>query len=450
MIKTLRWRLVLVMMMLLTVVMLVVAVMFFSFVYEGMEEDSLVALELAGDRYGLHKTHPEGVEIPEQHPPEDILPEEMAPNDNAPDGKGPDGKGPDGKAPDGKEDRKPQEVIPCFVVGYDHEGTLYARGPRYYDLSDEAKLKQLVEQARETGDPHGLLTDHYLRFLRLDGICGEAYAFTDVSSEMDAMIRLIHQVVWICLLALVGFFLISLAVSRWATSPTERVLEQQRQFIADASHELKTPLTVILTNAELVSEGEGSPEEEKRATEHILTMARQMRGLVEELLDLARVNNGIRMEQKAPVDLSRVVEDQVLLFEPVYYEAGRELQSSVEPGIGLMGAEERLRQVVDILLDNGCKYSHPDTVITLKLSRASCKKCLLTVESRGDSLTDQECRDIFQRFYRREAHRSMNHSYGLGLSIARTVVREHRGKIWAESENGVNTFSIRLPLGKKK
>ena len=102
--------------------------------------------------------------------------------------------------------------------------------------------------------------------------------------------------------------------------------------------------------------------------------------------------------------------------------------------------------ICQILLDNGCKYSAPGSQVTLSLRRHGRKKCLLTVESRGETLTAQECRDIFKRFYRRDPNRSMNHSHGLGLAIAQTVVHQHKGEIWATGSEGINTFHVCLHL----
>lgn len=431
MIKSLRGRLILVMMTLLTLVMVGVAFLFLSFAYIGMEEDSLIALKEAGKKYGLHEVHPDD-QMPEKGQPDKGGPKEEKP---------PEG----GKPNDKKEDRAPQTVIPCYVVGYDHEGTLYADGPRYYNFSDRERMEQILIEAKATGKDHGVLTDRQLRFLRLDDVCGEAYAFTDITSESGAMNRFARETVMICAAALMGLFLISLLVSKWATRPTEQVMGQQRQFVADASHELKTPLTVILTNAELMEDSGCTEEEKRKATGHILTMARQMRGLVDELLDLARVNGGIQSELKEPTDFSRQAEDVSLLFEPIYFESGRELQCQIDRGVTVMGMADRLSQVVEILLDNGCKYSREGSTVHLKLQRSGRKKCILTVESQGDTLTEQECRDIFKRFYRRERHRGMNHSYGLGLAIARNIVCHHKGEIWVESKDGVNTFCVSLP-----
>jgi signal transduction histidine kinase len=130
----------------------------------------------------------------------------------------------------------------------------------------------------------------------------------------------------------------------------------------------------------------------------------------------------------------------------VYYEAGRELRSVVQPGITVNGSADHLRRVVEILLDNGCKYSSPGGVVELRLERQGRGNCLLSVSSPGEPMTEQQCLDVFKRFYRANQARSMNRSYGLGLSIAQGIIRQHRGKIWAQSRNGINTFYVSLPM----
>lgn len=139
-----------------------------------------------------------------------------------------------------------------------------------------------------------------------------------------------------------------------------------------------------------------------------------------------------------------MVSHGALPFEPVYFEAGRTLDIYIEPGIEVLGDPEALQRVVDILLDNGCKYSRADSVIALELRRQGLGACLLTVTSQGDTLSKQECRDIFKRFYRRDTTRTINHSYGLGLPIARNIIKQHKGKLWFQSKDGVNTFHVRL------
>ena len=187
-------------------------------------------------------------------------------------------------------------------------------------------------------------------------------------------------------------------------------------------------------------------EEHARSAEHILTMSRQMRGLVEGLLDLARVDNGAVKTAFTEVDFSGLVAEGLLPFESVYFEQGMELVGEIEDGIRVKGSESHLKQVLDVLLDNAMKYSFTGAKVEVAL-RKQGSGSVLSVSNPGEPISKADLKKIFQRFYRVDAARSMNQSYGLGLSIAQGIVQEHRGKIWAESENGKNIFFVQLPIG---
>jgi len=215
--------------------------------------------------------------------------------------------------------------------------------------------------------------------------------------------------------------------------------------VADASHELKTPLTVIATNAELL-DSEGCGEEDRRNySGNILTMAERMRVLTESLLDLARVDSGKVKASFGQVDLSGLVSDAVLPFEAVYFERGLSLAGGTEGNIRVKGSGDHLRQVVDILLDNARKYSSPGSTVEVWLKRHGRNACLLTVSNSGPEIGKEDLKNIFKRFYRVDQARTHDGSCGLGLSIAEGIVGEHKGKIWAESKQGTNTFFVQLP-----
>ena len=179
--------------------------------------------------------------------------------------------------------------------------------------------------------------------------------------------------------------------------------------------------------------------------DNILTMSRQMRGLVEDLLELARVDDGIARTVWTRVDLSRLVSDAVLTFEPVCFEAGLTLETDIQPDITVRGSESHLRQVAEILLDNARKYADPGGTVTVTLTRQGRRHCLLSVADPGEAISPEDLKNIFKRFYRADKARAMDHSYGLGLSIADSIVTDHHGKIWAESAGGINTFFVSLP-----
>ncbi len=339
---------------------------------------------------------------------------------------------------------KPAISSGCFVLELEPNGTLRAMGPESY-LSDKEALVDILNRAAATDQTSGVLEDLEIRFLRLESGPGKKFAFMDISSEIDALDRLKITCIVIFLLGSVGFFCASALLSRWAVRPVEQAWEQQRQFVADASHELKTPLTVILTNAELLADPDYDAESKLDFSANILTMSRQMRSLVEDLLNQARVDSGTAKAEHRKLDFSKLVDDAVLPFEPVYFEAGRNLVSQISPDIHLTGSEKHLRQVVDILLDNGCKYSTAGGTILLRLDRHG-KNALLSVTTPGQPLTEQQRTDIFKRFYRVDAARTRTGSYGLGLSIAQGIVEQHGGKIWAQSQENSNTFFVLLPV----
>ena len=334
--------------------------------------------------------------------------------------------------------------LPYFTVRFSRFGSVRVAGSSYYDITDPAVLSALVSAAMESGEITGLLPEYSLRYYRTSYGGREYIIFADVSSEGSTLRALGRSCVFIGLGSLAVFFLLSLLLARWAARPVERAWTQQTEFISDASHELKTPLTVILTNAELLHSDGYSPAEKERFTANILAMSERMRQLVESLLSLARADNGAMRASFGSVDLSVLAAEALLPFEPVFYERGLALESYIEPGISVRGSAGHLRQVTDILLDNARKYAAPGTV-TVDLRRQGRNRALLTVVTPGEPLSPEERKSIFRRFFRKDAARGGDGSYGLGLAIADSLVKEHRGKIWCEAREGGNAFLVQLP-----
>ena len=331
---------------------------------------------------------------------------------------------------------------PCFLLSLNSLGVLRVSGSGYYDLSDTELLVAVYQAAAADGGTWGVLEEYGLRYYREDGMRELRYAFTDISGEIQTLRELLKSSVAIGCLGFAGFLILSIFLAHWTVRPVERAWVEQRRFVADASHELKTPLTVILTNAELLRERSEDPEQ-RRFSDSIITMSHQMRSLVEDMLQLARADSGQTPAERERLDLSGLLEQTLLPFEPVYFEAGLVLESAVQPGVALTGCAPQLRQVAEILLDNALKYADPGGTVRLTLDSRG-HQCCLKVSSPGRTLTAQECRDIFSRFYRVDPARRGS-SYGLGLAIAARIVSDHRGRIWAEGRDGVNTFYVNLP-----
>ena len=162
------------------------------------------------------------------------------------------------------------------------------------------------------------------------------------------------------------------------------------------------------------------------------------------MLEMARVDNGTVKMNFASVDFSELVRDAALSFQLLYEEKEMGLRCAVPEGLEIHGSEQHLYQVMDVLLDNALKYSAPNSMVSVDLVSTG-RNCLLSVASPGEPISREDLKNIFKRFYRADKARAMNGSYGLGLSIAESIVQAHKGKIWAESENGYNTFFVQLP-----
>lgn len=356
---------------------------------------------------------------------------------------------PQQKLPDRQESNTEPKAIrhPYILVQIDQEGDMYAVSGGGLEITeeDEAYLREIIRAADDTGEQNGTLKDYCLRFCYVQAGPVTNLVFLDMTSEITTMRSLVQTCIFIGILALAVFCVLSVLLARWSTRPVDTAWHQQQQFVADASHELKTPLTVILTNAELLQDPDCDEDARMQFSGSILSMAHQMRGLVEGLLELARVDNGAVRTCFAPVDLSDLVSDCTLPFEPMFYEKDLMLQTIIKPELCVQGSEQHLRQVVEILLDNALKYSTSNGPVQVGLVRQE-RHALLTVAGCGDEISREDLKNIFRRFYRIDKARTMNHSYGLGLSIAERITTEHGGKIWAESEYGVNTFFVQLPL----
>ena len=334
---------------------------------------------------------------------------------------------------------------PYFIVQITALGDIIAYGDSDFDLSDTDVLTRLIGDALDADDYSGRLDEYNLRFRRVSRLGYELMVFADTTGERETLRSLTRICGVIGAGSLLLFLALSLLLSHWAVKPVDEAWKQQRQFVADASHELKTPLTVIMTNAELLQSAEPGSEEISRSSAGILTMARQMRELVERLLELARADNEQNLPVHAPVELSRVAENTMLPFEAVLFEQELLLESEIEPGICVYGAEAQLRQVEEILLDNARKYSDRPGTVRVELHRAPRGHCRLTVSNPGEPIPVGEREKIFKRFYRTDEARSRDGSFGLGLSIADSILRQHKGKIWVECREGRNIFIAELP-----
>ncbi len=337
-----------------------------------------------------------------------------------------------------------RDRLPYFTIQINLHGDVSVGGYTYYDLSDEVFLQTLIQRVYTAETPSGTIEELDLRYNRVSAMGVQKLIFVDISTQRAMLSSMVQGGILIGVVSLVAFFGISVLLANWAVKPVEKAWQQQRQFVSDASHELKTPLTVIMSNAQMLKTEELDPPTREQFSGNILTMSQHMRNLVEGMLELARADNEQIRKNFTKVDYSGLLSDALLPFEPVYYEKGLILQSNIQPGISITGSEQHLHQVVQILLDNAGKYAAPG-IVSVVLQRQGRGQCLLAVSNPGEPIPQQELKQIFQRFYRIDKARSRTGSFGLGLPIAQSIVSEHGGKIWAQSNPTGNCFIVQLP-----
>lgn len=331
--------------------------------------------------------------------------------------------------------------VPCFVAELLPSGTVRISGSNYYDLDDHETLAAAVQSAIARGVPQGVLKEQGLRFLRQDGLLSVRIAFMDSSFEQSTLRALLITGIALFLLAMALVAALAWLLAGYITRPVETSWRRERQFLSDAGHELKTPLTVILSSASLLEES--ADEEQRPYVENIRAESGRMRALVEDMLTLWRTEE----TQLSPVavSFSDVVTESVLRFEPVSFEAGHDLLYDIENDLTVSGEEEKLLRVVGILLDNAVKYAAPNTAVRLTLDKAG-KQAILTVANEGTPIPPEKLQHIFDRFYRADESRGEAKGFGLGLSIAREIVHRHGGTISAKSDERATVFTVTLPL----
>lgn len=343
------------------------------------------------------------------------------------------------------EEHSDEIGLPYFAVLLDSDGTIEDVIGGYYDLSNTDLLQDFIDEAIDSDKSIGELQDVNLRYLYSQSTENDCIVFSDLSNEKAVLKSLLNTCIWIYILSFGAFLVISILLAKWAVKPVQRAWEQQKQFIADASHELKTPLTVITTNAELLENAKDHENDVHVFSSNILNMSKQMRILLERMIELAKgdIQTKTKNEQ---IDMSKLIFDGILPYEAIFFEKNLDLQYHIEENIEIKGDVLQIKQVLDILLDNALKYSTIPGRVEVSLKKQNKKYCVLAVSNTGEKISREQSELIFQRFYRADYAHTCKGSFGLGLAIAKNIVMNHKGKIWVESEQDFNSFFVKLPL----
>ncbi len=347
------------------------------------------------------------------------------------------------------------QSIPVAVYSISGDSATPTASPFGTASIDDDVLSSAIERLSSEGEGSGELSDLGLFYEKRTEGETTYLAFADAGSASG----------WKALAAtlalsgvgvLAAFFVISILFSRWALRPAEEAWRSQRQFIADASHELKTPLTVILADASIALEHpENSVESQRQWVEGIQAEGQRMQGLVEDMLALAK-HDAAEASAKEIVGASRemlnvsdLAQRAVLQFEAVAFEAGVEITDKCDPNVTISGSRADIERMLAILIDNACKYAGENGRVQVS-SKCVGRYAVVRVNNTGAPIPPDEIEHVFDRFWRADkARTSGKGGYGLGLSIARSIVEEHDGTLSAESSaQAGTTFIAKFPIRK--
>ena len=310
-----------------------------------------------------------------------------------------------------------------FYVKLDHQKNMIeVNYDMIFDMTLET-VEQCTDKVLEQNKRKGTI-GHY-QFLVKAKDYGSIIVFAERGTVIQMLSDLVTTSSIVAGISCIVLLALSILLSRWAVKPVRDAFEKQRQFISDAGHELKTPLTIIVTNTDVLENEIG---ENIRLT-HIRDQSNRMSQLIRDMLSLAKTDED---EEKTPFiafDLSRAVLSTVLEFESTVFEEKKNLTYDIQENIRCSGNEQQIRQLVGILMDNAIKHSNPKGDIQVLLQKDG-ERNKLSVYNTGAGVSEKEQDRIFERFYRSDASRSRETGgYGLGLAIAKSIVHQHSGTI---------------------
>ena len=318
---------------------------------------------------------------------------------------------------------------------------------RGFTVSDE-QLKEIVDDVLSTQENEGIIAKR-VQFCKttVDGVT-RIVLFDRFSNASNLRVYAWYTLT-VLLVGILCYFAISLILAQIALKPVENNWAMQKQFVADASHELKTPLSVIMANTEIIaSHADETVQSQMKWIENTRSESQRMAELVNDLLFLAKNDDGHKAAMEV-VNLSECIETIVLSQESLFYENGKQFCYEISPHLHILGNMGQLKQLATILLDNANKYSTGEGNIRLEVSAVG-KQAQLVVSNSCAPLTDDQLSHLFDRFYTVDQSRNKSVTgNGLGLSIAQIICKTHRGSIKVDYADGAITFTASLPLNKK-
>lgn len=295
---------------------------------------------------------------------------------------------------------------------------------------DESVAKSYAEKVSESSKNTGFSGIYRYRAVSADD--GTKYVFLDCRKEKSNFRSVLITTIAVSILGLAAVFVLVVIFSRIVFRPVEESMRKQKRFITDASHELKTPLTIIDANTEVVEMENG----ESQWTTSTRKQVQRLTAMVQQMVVLSRLDEENGLENKSEFNISEAVADIVEAYEAPIKMNEKNLVLNIEENLKYNGDEGSIRQLTGILMDNALKYSSEKGNINLTLKKKG-KRILFEIYNDADDLPEGKLNILFERFYRLDSSRnSSTGGSGIGLSVAQAIVQAHKGKIYAENKNG--------------
>ena len=352
------------------------------------------------------------------------------------------------------EEKKPQNInfppkeehdTDCFLAVLDQQGNMTETiQADWYDYTEE-QVVALVAQVQKQNKQDGKYES--LQYYAQDYQKGTIISFMDCSKDQKFLRQLLFISIVVFLLMESIVFGLTMMLTKRAMQPMQISFEKQKQFISDAGHELKTPLTIISANADILQDEIG----ENKWLDYIRMQTERMRILVDEMMTLTKMEHSSATATAERFNLSSAVETMALPFESQAFEQQKKFEIAIQPELYFQGNPEQVRRMIGILIDNAFKYSAEHGAIRVSLKEETSGRAVLEVYNTGKGIREDEKEKIFERFYRSDSSRARaTGGYGLGLSIAKSVADAHKMKIEVNSEpEHWITFTVWFPAQKK-
>lgn len=329
---------------------------------------------------------------------------------------------------------------------YDYSTSVVLKNKNIMVLSNGLKettdkdILSMTQELQKSGKRFGSIDD-YIYLVRILKSGNTVYIFVNNKEALQNSKQFFIVSIFIFLLSVIVFTIISYYLSRWMIKPSEKAIKNQKIFVSNISHDLKTPITIIRANADLIE----NEVKNKKSIKYIQQETEKLNHLVNEMLTLTRIDNTISKENFKSFNFGDSLFDVVLPFESIAYEKGIRFNINIDEVTDYFGDESNIQKLAEILIDNAMSYTAKGGIVDVDAYENS-KAVTLSVTNTGEPISDEKKVEIFDRFYRESKSReSTGNHYGLGLSIANTIVKKHNGKISIESKNGKNTFTVILP-----